>query len=56
MPLRTFFEALGEFFNGTFNAVMPVGPVINWIFGLTMAGFGAYWLYQMTLHSRRGEK
>lgn len=56
MPLRNFFEALGRFFEWTFDLVMPVGPYLNWVFGLLMAGFGIYWLMLMRKHARNGEK
>lgn len=56
MPLRTFFEAVGKFFEWTFSMVMPVGPFINVLFALLMTGFGIYWLLEMRRHARNGEK
>lgn len=56
MPLRNFFEGLGDFFDWTFGFLPAVGGLINILFILTMAGFGAYWFVQMKKSSRRGEQ
>ncbi|GGH70628.1 hypothetical protein [Phaeocystidibacter marisrubri] len=54
--LRTIFEALGEFFDATFQILPVIGGPINWIIGLTIFGFAVYWFKEMAKHKAAGER
>lgn len=56
MPLRTIFEALGQFFDTTFKILPAIGPLANWAIGLTITGFAIYWFTQMAKHKAAGER
>ncbi len=56
MPLRNFFEALGDFFEWTFQILPILGDYFNWLIIFVIAGYGGYWLGQMIKHQRAGER
>jgi|LakMenE01Jun11ns_1017448.scaffolds.fasta_scaffold8740714_2 hypothetical protein len=56
MPLRTVFEALGNFLNWTLELVPFLGNLPNLLFSLVIAGGTLYWLREMRKHQQAGEK
>lgn len=56
MPLRNFFEALGEFFDWTFQVLPALGNSVNYLFMLIIAGYGLYWFSQMNKQAKAGER
>jgi hypothetical protein len=56
MPLRTVFEALGEFLHWTLELVPFLGNLPNLMFALVIAGGTFYWLREMRKHQQAGEK
>jgi hypothetical protein len=55
MPLRSFFEGLGDFLNWTFQLLPFLGNSANYLFMATIAGLGIYWIIQMRKHQKAGE-
>ena len=56
MPLRTVFEALGEFLHWTLKLVPLAGNLPNILFSLTIAGGLFYWIGLMRKHEKAGDK
>lgn len=56
MPLRTVFEALGEFLNWTLELVPFAGNLPNILFSLIISGGLLYWIGEMRKHEKAGEK
>lgn len=55
MPLRNFFEGLGEFIDWTFGILTTLGNLPNYFFMIVIAGFVGYWFSQMVKQKRAGE-
>ncbi|MDG1252213.1 MAG: hypothetical protein P8N56_00860 [Schleiferiaceae bacterium] len=55
MPLRSFFEGLGDFLEWTFQLLPFIGNAANYVFMATIAGLGIYWIIQMRKHQKTGE-
>jgi hypothetical protein len=49
MPLRSFFEGLGDF-------LPTVGNAVNYLFMAVGAGLGIYWMMEMRKHQKADEK
>ena len=56
MPLRSFFEGLGEIFEWTFQVLPWFGNYANYFFMAVGTGLGIYWLLEMRKHQKAGEK
>lgn len=56
MPLRSFFEGLGDFLDWTFQILPFLGNSANYLFMAVGAGLGVYWLMEMRKHQKAGEK
>ena len=55
MPLRSFFEGLGEFLEWTFQLLPLLGNSANYLFMAIGAGLGIYWIREMRKHQKAGE-
>lgn len=56
MPLRSFFEALGDFFEWTFQILPFLGNSVNYLFMIIMTIFTVYWFGQMNKQRKAGER
>lgn len=56
MPLRTIFEALGEFLYWTLELVPFAGNLPNILFAMTIAGGLLYWINEMRKHEKASDK
>lgn len=56
MPLRNFFEALGDFFEWTFQILPILGNNLNYVFMLIITGFTLYWFREMNRQRKAGER
>ncbi|MEJ6499523.1 MAG: hypothetical protein QNK62_05420 [Cryomorphaceae bacterium] len=56
MPLRSFFEGLGDFLTWSFQLLPTVGNAVNYLFMAVGAGLGIYWMMEMRKHQKADEK
>lgn len=56
MPLRTVFEALGDFVNWTLELVPFAGNLPNLLFSAVIGAGLLYWIGEMRKHQQAGEK
>lgn len=56
MPLRNFFEALGDFFEWTFQILPILGDSVNYLFMGTITIAAAYWFREMNRQRKAGER
>ena len=55
MPLRSFFEGLGEFLEWTFQILPFLGNSANYLFMAIGAGLGIYWIREMRKHRKQAK-
>ncbi len=56
MPLRNFFESLGDFFEATFEILPVLGNSANYFFMAVGVGYFIYWMNKMVKYNAAGEK